>query len=125
MGLGVHKNDLVVVLAGKDRGRQGTIMRVSSKDHTVLVEGVNIVTRHLGQSRGVRVKAVIVRTMYPHRRIDGSYIRFDDNAAVIIETNVRTRADESPVSHRYAAAKRCEPNQAGTTDDCPDQHGHS
>lgn len=54
MGLGVHKNDLVVVLAGKDRGRQGTIMRVSSKDHTVLVEGVNIVTRHLGQSRGVR-----------------------------------------------------------------------
>lgn len=32
------------------------------------------------------VKAVIVRTRKEHRRSDGSYIRFDDNAAVIIDT---------------------------------------
>jgi len=31
-------------------------------------------------------KAVIVRTKHPVRRKDGSYIRFDDNAAVIIDT---------------------------------------
>lgn len=31
------------------------------------------------------VKAVIVRQRFPHRRKDGSYIRFDDNAAVILE----------------------------------------
>lgn len=31
------------------------------------------------------VKAVIVRQRYPFRRSDGSYIRFDENAAVIIE----------------------------------------
>ena len=34
--------------------------------------------------KGQVVKAVIVRTVRPHRRSDGSYIRFDTNAAVII-----------------------------------------
>ena len=34
---------------------------------------------------GEVVRAVIVRTTYPHGRVDGSYIRFDDNAAVIID----------------------------------------
>jgi large subunit ribosomal protein L14 len=33
------------------------------------------------------VRAVIVRTIYGIRRTDGSYIRFDDNAAVIIDEN--------------------------------------
>ena len=33
---------------------------------------------------GEVVRAVIVRTAKPHRRRDGSYIRFDDNAAVIL-----------------------------------------
>jgi len=31
------------------------------------------------------VRAVIVRTKYPTRRSDGSYVRFDENAAVILE----------------------------------------
>jgi large subunit ribosomal protein L14 len=30
------------------------------------------------------VRAVIIRTTHPHRRPDGSYIKFDENAAVII-----------------------------------------
>ena len=34
--------------------------------------------------KGDKGKAVIVRTKKEHRRIDGSYVRFDDNAAVII-----------------------------------------
>lgn len=34
--------------------------------------------------KGTVVKAVIVRTRKEHRRKDGTYIRFDDNAAVII-----------------------------------------
>src|ERR671927_104806 len=34
--------------------------------------------------KGAVVKAVIVRTVKEHRRKDGSYIKFDDNAAVLI-----------------------------------------
>lgn len=40
--------------------------------------------------KGEVVKAVIVRVAKEHRRPDGSYIRFDDNAAVILE-NVKTK----------------------------------
>ncbi|MCL5292846.1 MAG: 50S ribosomal protein L14 [Actinobacteria bacterium] len=35
--------------------------------------------------KGDVVKAVVVRTTKPIRRVDGSYVRFDDNAAVIID----------------------------------------
>ena len=35
--------------------------------------------------KGDVVRAVIVRTAKPHRRPDGSYIRFDDNAAVLLD----------------------------------------
>ena len=35
--------------------------------------------------KGEVVKAVIVRTKKEYRRLDGSYVRFDDNAAVIID----------------------------------------
>ncbi len=34
--------------------------------------------------KGDVVRAVIVRTTHPYRRLDGSYIRFDENAAVIL-----------------------------------------
>ena len=44
--------------------------------------------------KGDVVKAVIVRTTKPLRREDGSYIRFDDNACVIIKD------DKSPVGTR-------------------------
>jgi large subunit ribosomal protein L14 len=46
--------------------------------------------------KGDKVKAVIVRTAKEHRRKDGSYIRFDDNAAVIIE-NAKTK---NPIATR-------------------------
>lgn len=41
--------------------------------------------------RGEVVKAVVVRTVKQHRRPDGSYIRFDENAAVIIDGNGQPR----------------------------------
>lgn len=41
--------------------------------------------------KGDIVKAVIVRTRRPVRRKDGSYIRFDENAAVIIDDNKNPR----------------------------------
>ena len=37
--------------------------------------------------KGEVVKAVIIRTVKEQRRIDGSYVRFDDNAVVLIDDN--------------------------------------
>jgi large subunit ribosomal protein L14 len=41
--------------------------------------------------KGAVVKAVVVRTRQPTRRADGSYVRFDGNAAVIIDNDKNPR----------------------------------
>ena len=46
MGARIRKNDTVVVIAGKDKGRSGKVVRVMPDDGRVLVEGVNMVKRH-------------------------------------------------------------------------------
>lgn len=42
----VKKGDEVIVRTGKDKGRTGKILSVDTKDHRVVVQGVNIVKRH-------------------------------------------------------------------------------
>ena len=42
----LKKGDLVKVIAGKDKGKDGKIIAVNHKDNTVLVEGVNMITKH-------------------------------------------------------------------------------
>lgn len=42
----LKKGDLVKVIAGKDKGKDGKIVAVNSKANTVVVEGVNMVTKH-------------------------------------------------------------------------------
>lgn len=42
----IKKGDTVVVLTGKDKGQTGTVAKVMPKDGKVVVEGVNVMTRH-------------------------------------------------------------------------------
>ena len=42
----IKKGDTVVVLAGKDKGRTGTVSQVMPKDSKVVVEGINVHARH-------------------------------------------------------------------------------
>jgi len=42
----IKKDDLVKVIAGKDKGKEGKVLAVDTKNNTVLVEGVNIVHKH-------------------------------------------------------------------------------
>ena len=42
----VKKGDTVVVIAGKDKGKKGTVTKVFTKANRVLVEGVNVITKH-------------------------------------------------------------------------------
>ncbi len=39
--------DKVVVIAGKDKGKEGKIIKTLKKDNKVVVEGINIVTKHV------------------------------------------------------------------------------
>lgn len=42
----IKKGDLVIVTAGKDKGRQGVVLSVAKLGQRVFVEGVNLVKRH-------------------------------------------------------------------------------
>jgi len=50
MAAKLKKGDKVVVLTGKDKGKQGEITAVSPKDNAAIVDGVNVSVRHTKQS---------------------------------------------------------------------------
>jgi large subunit ribosomal protein L24 len=51
MAAKIRKGDRVVVLAGKDKGREGQVTRVFPQEQRVLVAGVNMVQRHTRPSQ--------------------------------------------------------------------------
>lgn len=51
MAAKVRKGDRVVMLAGKDKGKQGEVVRVYPKDKRIIVSGVNMVKRHTAASQ--------------------------------------------------------------------------
>jgi len=51
MAAKIKKGDRVVLLAGKDKGREGVVLRVAPKEQRVVVEGLNIVQRHTRPSQ--------------------------------------------------------------------------
>ena len=42
----IKKGDMVKVIAGRDKDKEGKVSAVNKKDNTLLVEGVNMVTKH-------------------------------------------------------------------------------
>jgi large subunit ribosomal protein L24 len=46
MAAKIKKGDRIVVLAGKDKGRQGSVLKVIPKEDRVVVEGINMIKRH-------------------------------------------------------------------------------
>ena len=50
--LKIKKGDTVRVIAGKDKNKEGKVLSVDAKAGTVIVEGVNICTKHVRAGRG-------------------------------------------------------------------------
>ena len=51
MAAKIKKGDRVVILTGKDKGRQGAVLKILPKDNRVVVEGLNMVQRHTRPSQ--------------------------------------------------------------------------
>jgi len=104
--MNVKKGDRVVVLAGKDKGKIGKILRINKKKDTVLVEKVYMVKRHTkanpyaGQAGGIQEKEMpldVSNVMYmcdacakPSRigyrfTEDGKKVRFCKQCSEIID----------------------------------------
>ena len=93
----VKKGDTVVVLSGKDRGKQGRVLRVNAAKGTAIVERVNYIKKHTRPNPGKNIQGGILERESPinvaklqvicpscnepsrlgsHRDSDGQAVRF-------------------------------------------------
>ena len=84
----LRKGDPVVVLSGKDKGKEGTVLRVLPKEGKVIVEGVNIAKKHQRPVRATMQAGIIDKDMpidasnvaYVHKGKPTRLVyRFDDD----------------------------------------------
>ena len=47
----IKKGDTVIVITGKDKGKKGEVIKAMPKENRVIVEGVNVQTKHQKQTR--------------------------------------------------------------------------
>jgi large subunit ribosomal protein L24 len=59
----IKKGDRVVILKGKDRGKEGTVMRALPGEGKVIVEGVNIARKHQKATRATMQAGIIDKDM--------------------------------------------------------------
>lgn len=59
----IKKGDTVVVTAGKDKGKEGTILRSFPKNMKVLIEGVGVVKKHMKSKRRGSLGQIVEKPM--------------------------------------------------------------
>ena len=57
----LQKGDTVVVISGKDKGKTGKVMRLFKDDDKVIVEGVNLVKRHMKPNQRMQQGGILER----------------------------------------------------------------
>ena len=60
----IKKGDTVQVIAGKDKDKEGKVIAVDTKNHRVLVEGVNMVTKHTKPSAANQQGGIVETEAY-------------------------------------------------------------
>jgi large subunit ribosomal protein L24 len=64
--MNIKKGDTVVILTGKDRGKEGTVSRAMPQTSKVIVEGLNIVKKHIRPQGQTQQGGVIEKAMPIH-----------------------------------------------------------
>ena len=62
----IKKGDTVKVIAGKDKGKEGKVLAVNVADNTVIVENVNMVTKHSKPSAANQVGGIVTKEAPNH-----------------------------------------------------------
>ncbi|MFP3156441.1 50S ribosomal protein L24 [Lachnospiraceae bacterium ZAX-1] len=100
--LKIKKGDLVKIITGKDKDKEGKIIAVDKKKNRVLVEGINMITKHTKPSMGNQQGGImhkeapidISNVMYVHKgkptrigfKIDGDKkVRFAKSTGDVID----------------------------------------
>jgi len=93
----IKKGDTIVVLAGKDKGRTGTVQQVLPKEDKVIVDGVNVHARHRKPDQanpqgGIDRKAAPLHISNVAIAIDGkaTRVRFEERDGKKVRVAVKT-----------------------------------
>ena len=62
----LKKGDTVVVIAGKDKGKEGEIVRAMPRENKIIVSGVNVAKKHQKQTKQTMQGGIIDRDMPVH-----------------------------------------------------------
>ncbi len=62
----IHKNDNVLVIAGKDKGKTGKVLKAIPKESKIVVEGIGMVKKHQRPTRGGQKGQIIEKAMPIH-----------------------------------------------------------
>ncbi len=90
----IKRNDTVVVIAGKDRGKRGVVRHIHNKTSRVTVEGVNIIKKHQ-RARSQGQQSEIVHREAPIHV--SNVMLIDPNSSEPTRVTFRTREDGSLV----------------------------
>ena len=55
----IKKGDTVKVIAGKDKDKEGKVLAVNAKNNTVIVEGINMITKHAKPSVANQIGGIL------------------------------------------------------------------
>ncbi len=67
MGLGIKKNDTVIVISGDEKGKKGRVLSVLAKENRLLIEGLNIIKRHMKPNKKYTQGGIIEKEAPVHR----------------------------------------------------------
>jgi len=94
----LKKNDLVVVTAGRDRGRQGKILKLIPAKGRVIVERVNLIKRHVRPNPSKNIAGGISEKEAPIHISNVMLVDPDRNT----RTRIGRRRDADGMPERYA-----------------------
>jgi large subunit ribosomal protein L24 len=94
----LRKNDLVVVLSGKDRGKQGKVLRIDPRKRRVIVERINLIKKHVRPNPGKNIAGGISEKEAPIHISNVMLVDPDQNKG----TRIGRRRDAQGDLERFA-----------------------
>ncbi len=67
MGLGIKKNDTVLVVTGDEKGKKGRVRTVEPGNNRLLIEGINMIKKHMKPSKKYSQGGIIEKEASVHR----------------------------------------------------------
>jgi large subunit ribosomal protein L24 len=109
----IRKNDTVIILSGKDKGKTGKVLSVILDDGRVIVEGVNVATKHMkktGTTPGQIVKM--------EKAIDSSNVALECPITKKATRIGFVQIEEKGISKKFRYSKRAVKENKKSPQDC-------